>query len=167
MNHDDHRLFRVDTTGRPTPMQMCIGHDVPPAEKWRFRRNFLIYAARRQGFDMADLAAVFGLGSTQVRHIVREFENHEKVYKTPLVPRVVPERLVEPKNGDGAKGELRSRRDRVIRMAWNLGLSQRYIADVFDLPRARVAQIIKETSDGASWHDGEHELARERGVGQE
>ena len=38
----------------------------------------------------------------------------------------------------------RARRDLIIRIAHDTGVSQRVIADVFDLPRSRVCAIVNE-----------------------
>jgi hypothetical protein len=38
----------------------------------------------------------------------------------------------------------RFRRNLVICVAYRSGLSQRFLADVFDLPRSRIAEIVRE-----------------------
>ena len=38
----------------------------------------------------------------------------------------------------------RFRRNLVIYVAYRNGLSQRFLADVFDLPRSRIAEIVRE-----------------------
>lgn len=41
----------------------------------------------------------------------------------------------------------RDKRDSVIRLVCKHGVSQRFAADVFDLPHSRISQIVKETVD--------------------
>ncbi len=50
-----------------------------------------------------------------------------------------------PLPADASAGKRwRFRRDLVIYVASRNGLSQRHLADVFDLPRSRIAAIIKD-----------------------
>ena len=50
-----------------------------------------------------------------------------------------------PANASAGK-RWRFRRNLVIYLAHRQGLSQRFLSDVFDLPRSRIAEIIKELS---------------------
>ncbi|MFO0955838.1 MAG: hypothetical protein U0800_00030 [Isosphaeraceae bacterium] len=49
-----------------------------------------------------------------------------------------------PPEGASVGKRWRFRRNLVIYVAYRQGLSQRLLADVFDLPRSRIADIIRE-----------------------
>ncbi len=57
-----------------------------------------------------------------------------------------------PPNASPGK-RWRFRRDLVIYIAHRNGVSQRLLADVFDLPRSWIAAIIKGFSEHAEIHD--------------
>ena len=60
----------------------------------------------------------------------------------PLLPSIPP---LPPNASVGKRWKFR--RNLVIFVANRSGFSQRLLADVFDLPRSRIASIIKEFSD--------------------
>jgi hypothetical protein len=51
------------------------------------------------------------------------------------------------------------RRNVVIYVAHRQGISQRVLADVFDLPRSRIASIVKQFSDYDPWSKPDRTLA--------
>ena len=51
--------------GRPLPATATV------LQRWRFRRNLVIYAAHRAGFTQRDLADVFDLPQSQISTIVK------------------------------------------------------------------------------------------------
>ena len=65
-----------------------------------------------------------------------------------------PSRPPLPDNASPGK-RWRFRRNLAIYILHRQGLSQRYIADVFDLPRSRVGEIIKELSAYENGTSGE------------
>lgn len=52
-----------------------------------------------------------------------------------------------PPEGASVGKRWRFRRNLVIYVAHRQGLSQRLLADVFDLPRSRIADIVREFRD--------------------
>lgn len=63
-----------------------------------------------------------------------------------IIPPAQPELPGDPEPSGGALTmgkQWRRRRDLVIFVACRNGLSERLLADVFDLPRSRVAEIVK------------------------
>jgi hypothetical protein len=59
-------------------------------------------------------------------------------------PDIIPPIGVSRKIDQTSAKAWRSRRDCVIYIAARAGISQRWLADVFDLPRSRIAVIIKQ-----------------------
>jgi hypothetical protein len=56
-------------------------------------------------------------------------------------------KLVVPGPRATTKQRWRFRRDLVIYVAARQGLSQRFLADVFDLPRSRIGSIVQAFAD--------------------
>lgn len=56
-----------------------------------------------------------------------------------------PPPLIPPNVSAGKRRRLR--RNLVICLAYRQGLSQRFLAEAFDLPRSRIAEIIREFRD--------------------
>lgn len=62
--------------------------------------------------------------------------------QSPPLPRITAEPPLAPNASAGKR--WRFRRNLVIYVAHRQGLSQRLLADVFDLPRSRIAAILQE-----------------------
>jgi len=63
----------------------------------------------------------------------------------PLDDSEAPDRPgILPPEGASIGKRWRFRRNLVIYVAYRQGLSQRLLADVFDLPRSRIADIVRE-----------------------
>ncbi len=61
---------------------------------------------------------------------------HPDDASAPAVPSVPPQA--------SAGQRWRWRRNLVIYLAYRQGLSQRFLADVFDLPRSRISEIVRD-----------------------
>lgn len=115
-------------------------------EKKRYRRNMLIYLARRQGFTHQFIAEAFGLSLNIVRRILHRLATYEEKPEDQRRrhPRIspLPERAIL-RGAANAKKRGRARRDLMIRLAHQHGFSQRSLAEVFDLPRSWIARIVE------------------------
>jgi hypothetical protein len=115
-------------------------------EKNRYRRDMLIYLARRQGLTHQFIAEAFALSVSSVRYIVYRLATYEEKpevrrgQNSPNSP--LPDRALL-RGTANAKKRRRARRDLVICLAHQHGCSQRSLADVFDLPRSWIARIVK------------------------
>jgi hypothetical protein len=49
-----------------------------PGQRWRFRRNLVIYVAHRQGFSQVVLADVFDLPRSRIAEIIKQVAYYEK-----------------------------------------------------------------------------------------
>jgi hypothetical protein len=134
----------------PLPAPRPLARDAGPRERWRFRRNLVIYLAHRQGLSQSFIADAFALSRSLVRTIITNMASYEE---TILVRPLHDDRsplsftLIKLPRHWSAQKRSRWRRDQVIRLAHRLGLSQRYLADVFDLPRSRIGDIIRDEPD--------------------
>jgi hypothetical protein len=120
-----------------------MANETDTKRQWRSRRNLLIYMAFRQGFSNPFIADAFDLSPSVVRAILRGFSKFEKAGDGEE-PR---ERRRSPGGGHAVPPPAdllhRRRRNELIRLGHRQGLSQRFLADVFDLPRSRVAEILQ------------------------
>jgi hypothetical protein len=132
--------------------------------QWRLRRNLLIYLAFRQGFSSKFIADAFVLSSSVVLAILRSFSTIEAVGGQP--PPRVPCRSKPGKQPEAPPDSPRIRRDELVRLGYREGFSQRFLADVFDLPRSRVAEILQHPTvqirKRASRPDGTRRRRRRR-----
>lgn len=77
---------------------------------------------------------------------------NSRSYRAQSVTHTLPSQLPSlPSNASLGK-RWRLRRNLVIFIAYRNGVSQRLLADVFDLPRSRIASIIKEFATCQSDH---------------
>jgi hypothetical protein len=58
--------------GPPLPPNPTVG------QRWRFRRNLVIYVANRQGLSQRLLADVFDLPRSRIAEIISEFRRYEQ-----------------------------------------------------------------------------------------
>jgi len=132
------RFIYRDETAK-VPASVPLSSEPTTLQRWRFRRNLLIYLAYREGFSQHVLADAFDLTQGRVRCIVLDLANQEKVEITRR-----PRRRVKlfrwPETSMGRR--RRFRRDELIHFAHQAGLSTRFIADVFDMTRSQVSEIL-------------------------
>jgi len=115
-------------------------------EKRLYRRDMLIYLARRQGLTHQFIAEAFALSSSFVRTVVYRLATFEE--KPEDRRRRHPRVLTLPatallRGAAHSKKRARARRDLVIRLAHQHGFSQRSLAEVFGLPRSWIARIVE------------------------
>ena len=118
----------------------------PARRRWKFRRDLVIYLAFRLGFSRKYLAEVFDLHRTRINLVIERLSIYDAA-ELPQDPRlaVLPQLASSPASrADSPRGTPAFPRSLLIHMAHRQGLSQRFIADVFDLPRSRIAEILKE-----------------------
>jgi transposase len=115
-------------------------------EKRVYRRDVLIYLARRQGLTHEFIAEAFALSSSFVREVVCRLaifeEKPEDRRRQYARVSSLPEKTLLRGAANAGK-RARARRNLVIRLAHQHGFSQRALAEVFDLPRSWIATIVK------------------------
>jgi hypothetical protein len=113
-------------------------------EKRRYRRDLLIHLAYRQGFTQQFIADALHMSLTLVRSVIYRMaayaENPEKPPRRQARPWSSHEPALSP--GASPKKRRRARRDLMICLVHQHGLSQRFIAEAFDLARSHVHAII-------------------------
>jgi hypothetical protein len=115
------------------------------AQKRRTQRNLLIHTAYRRGFSDLFIAEALDLSRRLIRQVIEQEEKRldpgsnpgSAASTRPVVrgPRLPP--------SFSASKRRRWRRDLLIRMAWRDGYSQRMLAEVFELPRSRIGEIVR------------------------
>jgi hypothetical protein len=132
--------FREDTRStliHPLSPNASVG------QRWRFRRDVVIYVASRSGISQRSLAEVFDLGRSRIAKILEEFSRIHQPSRLRDDPRPTS---IPPPPANASPGQLRRfRRNVVISIAARGGISKRILSEVFDLPRSRIAKITKET----------------------
>jgi hypothetical protein len=106
--------------------------------KWKFRRNVVIYVAYRGGISQLLLSEVFDLHRSMIAKILKSLRPRDDSAPTPIPP---PPPL--PPNATVGM-QWRFRRNFVIHVTHRGGISGRLLSDIFDLPRSRIAGIIKK-----------------------
>ena len=131
--------FRDDSTPAPiSPLPPNAG----VRKQWRFRRNVVIYVAHRGGISQRRLADVFDLPRATIATILKEFDEYNNAPRFRDDSTPTPRRRV-PRNATvGMK--WRFRRNDVIQVAHRGGISKTLLADVFDLRRSRILEIVTE-----------------------
>ena len=134
------------TAGRGTDVsRLAPPADAGAAKRWRFGRDVVIFVAHVHGISQRELADVFDLPQSRISAIVRGIVERMGRSARPSIPadRIADlSRLVPPPDGCAAK-RWRFRQSRVIFVAHSHGVSQRQLADVFDLPQSRISAIVR------------------------
>jgi len=130
-----------------SPSSPILSPDAGVKERWKFRRDLVIYLAFRLGFSRKYLAEVFDLHRTRINMVLDRLSAYDAA-ELPRDPALadLPKLASADRlpRGFTPGQRWRFRRNLLIHVAHRQGLSQRFIADVFDLPRSRVAEILKE-----------------------
>jgi hypothetical protein len=61
-----------------------LAPDATPGQRWRFRRNLVIFVAHREGFSKKMLADVFDLPRSRIAEIIKEISLYENSEAEPL-----------------------------------------------------------------------------------
>jgi transposase len=136
--------YDEDSPSTPSPPP-----DASVKDRWQFRRDLVICLAFREGYSRKYLADVFDVHRSKINKIIDDLSVYGEsgLPRDPLPPGVPKLAAPSPLPPGSTPGQRwRYRRNRLIYLAHRQGLSQRFIADVFDLPRSRVGEIIKEIS---------------------
>jgi predicted XRE-type DNA-binding protein len=126
-------------------------------QRWRFRRNIVIYVAARAGLTHRHLSEVFGLQRSRISCIIEDLDIYDNkcIHGSAEVRQAgSPVSLPPPPLRASVGQRWRFRRNIVIYVAARAGLTQRHLSEVFDLPRSRISTIHKEFS--------KYETAREQ-----
>ena len=112
--------------------------------KKKFRRDLVIYVAHRGRVSQRILAEVFGLARSRIGEIVQKHaaidtDRKKGQHASPLF--VMPA-LHQARAGTRDDGHLR---DLVIKIAYRGRVSQRTLAEVFNLAHSRIAAIVAES----------------------
>jgi hypothetical protein len=127
----------------PAPLNGSLG------QRWRFHRDIVIYVAARAGLTHRHLSEVFDLPRSRISRILEDFSRYESTWKhgrarirQARLPVSLPPRPLRASVGQ----RWRFRRNIVIHVAARAGLTQRLLAEVFDLHRSRISTILKKFS---------------------
>lgn len=123
-----------------SPPLLC---EASPVQKWRVRRNLVIYMAHRQGLSYQVIADAFGLTRCSVRSVIRNLSAEDDTDVAEAGPRDPSAPAWERLRNASPARRRRCRRDLVVRLLHSNGLSQRTIADALKVPRSVIGTILK------------------------
>ena len=134
-----------DSEEQTIPRLSMVHWKTTPNQK-RFRRDLVIYLAHRGRVSQRILADVFDLARSRIGEIVQKHSAFDVKRErgdrgAPLfrMPMMCP--------GTNRLQRRRQLRDVIIKVAHRGGVSQRILADVFNLAHSRVAAIIGKSTD--------------------
>jgi hypothetical protein len=61
-----------------------LSPNATPGQRWRFRRNLVIFVAHREGFSKKMLADVFDLPRSRIAEIIKEISLYEQPEAEPF-----------------------------------------------------------------------------------